>query len=97
MKVKAFILIETMRGKSCEVNNILKHLDGVHSTELVTPPYDIIAIAESEIMSDIDNIVKQKIQPIDGITRTVICTASPSGQWSLGVGNGYSIPGLIQR
>ncbi len=76
MTIKAFILIETERGRCREVNNVLRKIDGVHLSEAVTPPYDIIAIAESERRGDIDQIVEQKIPLIDGVTRAVVCTAS---------------------
>ncbi|MBA7556436.1 hypothetical protein ES705_49144 [subsurface metagenome] len=69
--MKAFILIETTAGKAKakEVITVLKQLDEVKSVDIVTSPYDVIAILEAENMT---NIVA-KIKAIPGISRTVVC------------------------
>jgi len=68
--MKAFILIETAAGKIKEVTTALKQLDEVKSVDAVTGPYDVIAILETENMT---NIVTAKIKAIAGISRTVVC------------------------
>lgn len=73
MVAKAFVLIETAMGKSKEVTDALKKLEHLASADTVTGPYDVIAIAEGETLSDLGDLVTGKIQPIDGITRTVTC------------------------
>ena len=79
MGAKAFILIETVRGRSMEVDSALKHLGGVRSANPVTPPYDIIVVAEGETLSEIESMVNLRIQSIAGVTRTVTCpTIAPS-------------------
>ena len=75
MKVKAFVLIETAPGKSNAVTAALKQLEGVKSADLVTGPYDVIAIVEGETLNDVGGLVTGKIHSIEGITRTVICLA----------------------
>ena len=75
MPAKAFVLIETVVGKTKEVVDKLRQLDGVKSVDPVTGPYDIIAIIESESMNDIGDLVTEKIPPIGGISRTVTCLA----------------------
>ena len=73
MTTKAFVLIETTIGKSKEVTDALKKLEHVLSADTITGPYDVIAIAERDTLSDLGELVTAKIQPIDGINRTVTC------------------------
>ena len=75
MAAKAFVLIETMVGRSREVTATLRQLKGIKSVDTVTGPYDIIAIIEEETLNDIGDLVTGKIHPIAGISRTVTCLA----------------------
>lgn len=75
MTTKAYLLIETRVGESKEVLNKIVQLDGVKSADPVTGPYDIIAIAEREDLSDIASLVTEGIGSIDGISRKVTCVA----------------------
>jgi len=72
---KAFVLIETAVGRNKEVVTALKQLKGVKSVDIVTGPYDVIAIIEGENLNDIGDLVTGKIHPISGISRTVTCLA----------------------
>jgi len=72
---KAFILIETVVGKNKEVVTTLKKLAGVTTVDIVTGPYDVIAIVEEETLNDVGDLVTAKIHPIAGISRTVTCLA----------------------
>jgi len=74
---KTFLLIETVVGRTKEVTTALKQLQGVKSVDGVTGPYDIIAIIEPETLNDIGDLVTGKIHSIAGISRTVVCVASP--------------------
>ena len=75
MAAKAFVLIETAVGRNKEVATALKQLAGVKSVDVVTGPYDIIAIIEGTSLNDIGDLVTGKIHPIAGISRTVTCLA----------------------
>ena len=75
MTAKAFVLIETSVGKSKEVVNTIRQLKGVTSVDILTGPYDVIAIIEGNNLDDIGNLVTAKIHPIPGISRTVTCLA----------------------
>ena len=75
MAAKAFVLIETMVGRSREVATALKRLEGVKSVDTVTGPYDVIAVVEAKTLNDIGDIVTGKIHPTGGISRTVTCLA----------------------
>jgi len=72
---KAFVLIETVVGRNKEVVTTLKKLEGVTTVDIVTGPYDVIAIVEGETLNDIGDIVTAKIHPVAGIARTVTCLA----------------------
>ena len=72
---KAFILIETVVGRTKEVVAGLNDLQGIKSVDTVTGPYDVIAIIEAETLNEIGDIVTQQIHPIAGISRTVTCLA----------------------
>ena len=78
MSAKAFVLIETVVGKNKDVVSALRQLPGVKSVDVVTGPYDIIAIVEGETLNDIGEVVTSKIHPIGGISRTVTCLALSS-------------------
>ncbi len=75
MAAKAYVLIETAVGRNKEVVTALEQLKGVKSVDIVTGPYDIIAIMEGESLNDIGDLVTEKIHPITGISRTVTCLA----------------------
>jgi DNA-binding Lrp family transcriptional regulator len=72
---KAFILIETVVGRTKEVVSGLNSLEGVKSVDTVTGPYDVIAIIEADSLNEIGDLVTQKIHPVVGISRTVTCLA----------------------
>jgi DNA-binding Lrp family transcriptional regulator len=75
LMAKAFVLIETAVGRNKEVVASLRQLKGVKSVDIVTGPYDIIAIIEGENLNDVGDLVAEKIHPIAGIARTVTCLA----------------------
>jgi DNA-binding Lrp family transcriptional regulator len=73
MTTKAFVLIETAVGRNREVTAALKKLKGVTSADLVTGPYDVIAVVEALSLSEVGDVVTARIHPIPGISRTVTC------------------------
>ena len=75
MATKAFILIETAVGKSRDVVHTLRGLDGIMSVDVVTGPYDIIAVLEAPDLNSIGSLVTSRIHTIGGIQRTVTCLA----------------------
>ncbi|UCG55492.1 MAG: Lrp/AsnC ligand binding domain-containing protein [Dehalococcoidia bacterium] len=72
---KAFVLIETAVGKTTEVVSILNKIDSLTSVDIVTGPYDIIAVIEAEDLNRIGEVITGKIHAIKGIARTVTCLA----------------------
>ena len=75
MAAKAFILIETVVGRTKQVASTLQQLKGVKSADCVTGPYDVIAVVEGENLNEIGLLITNKIHPVVGISRTVACLA----------------------
>jgi len=75
MAAKAFILITTTGGRTKEVVDGVRLLEGVKSVDSVTGPYDVIAVVEAEDLDDIGDLVTGKIYPLAGISRRVTCQA----------------------
>ena len=75
MPTKAYILIETSVGKTREVATALRAVKGVQSADVVTGPYDIIAIVEGQDLGFIGDMVTGEVHVIGGITRSVTCLA----------------------
>jgi len=73
MTARAFVLIETVVGKTKEVVDSLRQIKGIKSVDTVTGPYDIIVIVEAEALNDIGDLVTGKIHPVSGVSRTVTC------------------------
>ena len=73
MSTKAYILIETAVGKSRDVANTLRSLDGIESVDAVTGPYDIIAVVVAPDLNSVGDMVTSRIHIINGIVRTVTC------------------------
>ncbi|MBA7659094.1 hypothetical protein ES703_67058 [subsurface metagenome] len=77
MAAKAFVLIETVVGKSNLVVAAIRQLgeERVKWVSTVTGPYDVIAVIERETMQEIGELVTGKINSIAGISRVVRCLA----------------------
>ncbi len=75
MASKAFILIETAVGKTRDVVEALHKLEGAKTVDVVTGPYDIIAVVEAADLGSIGDLVTGKVHTISGIQRTVTCLA----------------------
>ena len=73
MAAKAFVLIETNVGKTGDVVAKIRRLEGVRSVDIVTGPYDVIAVVEAKSLNDIGVLITEKIHNIAGISRTVTC------------------------
>ena len=75
MATKAFILIETAVGKTRDVANTLKDLGGMQSVDVVTGPYDVIAVIDAPDINTMGNLVTEKLHTISGVVRTVTCVS----------------------
>lgn len=75
MTIKAYVLIEVGIGKSKEVVQALQKIREVKSADVVTGPYDVIAMIETIEMNAIGDLITKQIHLISGIHRTVTCIA----------------------
>jgi DNA-binding Lrp family transcriptional regulator len=75
MAVKAYVLVETRVGKTKEVVNAIRRMEGVLSADAVTGPYDAIATVEGENLTAVGHLITEKFDSITGVTRTVTCVA----------------------
>ena len=76
---KAFVLIEAEVGKTKGIVAALKSVDGVSSVDVVTGPYDVIAVIEAKDLATVGDTVTGSVHTIEGIARTVTCLAVGSG------------------
>jgi DNA-binding Lrp family transcriptional regulator len=75
MATKAYLLVETAVGKTRDVANTLRGLGGIETVDVVTGPYDIIAVIAGDDMTVLGNLVTEKIHTVSGVVRTVTCVA----------------------
>lgn len=71
--LQAYILIQTEIGKSASVAAEIAAMEGVTSASTVSGPYDVIAVTRAANVDDLGRLVVEKIQPVEGIVRTLTC------------------------
>ncbi len=74
MAAQAYVLIQTDVGRSAQVAEEVGVIEGVIAAHNVTGNYDVIVLAEADSMDDLGRLVVNKIQLINGITRTTTCS-----------------------
>jgi DNA-binding Lrp family transcriptional regulator len=72
---KAYLLVETAVGKTRDVATALRSLQGIDSADVVTGPYDIIAIINQPDMAGVGNLITERVHTVPGVVRTVTCVA----------------------
>lgn len=75
MATKAYLLVETAVGKTRDVAGKLREMEGIDTVDVVTGPYDIIAVVAGEDMTVVGNLVTEKIHTVPGVVRTVTCVS----------------------
>lgn len=75
---RAYVLIETVGGKSKEVVDALRRVSGIAVADVVTGPYDVIAVAQGNDANSIGRLVLNEVRGIPGITKTMTCLAVES-------------------
>jgi hypothetical protein len=87
MADKAYVLIETVMGRSREVTLELQKCEWVESIERVAGPYDIVAIARWQMTGEAEQAICDELSAVAGVIRVVVCTisagAKPAGPVSL--------------
>lgn len=80
MTAKAYLLVETSAGKTREVAETLRGMEGVESLDVVTGPYDIVALIGGPDMSVVGDLITGKVHAVEGVVRTVTCVAVTNGK-----------------
>ena len=75
MATKAYLLVETAVGKTRDVASTLRELNGIETVDVVTGPYDIIAVISGDDRAVVGNLVTEGIHTVTGVVRTVTCVA----------------------
>ncbi len=78
MKTRAYILIETSVGSTSQVADALRKIDQMIAVDMVTGPFDIIAVVEANNLVDIGGIVSTKMHQVGGIVKTITSLAVSS-------------------
>lgn len=73
MAARAYILIETAVGKTHGVADALKAMPAMKTVDTVTGPFDIIAVAETDDLSGIGDLITNGMHSVQGIVKTVTC------------------------
>ena len=82
MPKRAFVLINVVSGKTkdlsvsmakSDVLPAIGKIDGVILAQVVTGPYEIIAMVEADGLTEIGDIVTTKIARLPGIDRWTVC------------------------
>ncbi len=71
--MQAYILINTNIGVVDTALAEIKKIEEVKDAYSITGPYDIIAFVESENLSSLGSAVVQKVQKVEGISKTLTC------------------------
>ena len=71
----AYLLVETAVGKTRDVASALGGLEDVGSVDVVTGPYDIIAVINAADMTGVGTLITEKVHSVPGVVRTVTCVA----------------------
>ena len=75
MAIKAYLLIEAEVGKTKRVVEAIRKLEGVVSVDVVTGPYDALAVIQGETPDDVRELIVAKMARVAGISRIVSCLA----------------------
>ena len=75
--VCAYVLIQTALGKALKVAEEVSKINGVKNAAPVTGAYDVVAVIEVEKVSDIADLIVNKIHCVEGVrnTQTLICVS----------------------
>ena len=73
MTIRAYILIETAAGAAREVVASLSRIPSVGEVALITGPYEIVAMAETENLMAMGDLVAGRIHAVRGVVCTQTC------------------------
>ncbi len=79
MAARANVMIETGLGQSRAIFEALRSIPDVTSVDVVTGPYDIIAVLSAQDQDSLGRLLHDRIQVIEGIERTLTCVVFGAG------------------
>ena len=74
--MNAYVLITTDSGGVMDVLTAIRAIEGVKTAQATIGPYDIIAFVEFADPASLTSLIVNKIQKIEGISRTLTCITS---------------------
>jgi DNA-binding Lrp family transcriptional regulator len=72
---RGYVLINTEVGKASEVVEHLRHIPGVMLVNVVTGPYDIVAVLEGADTTALGKLVLNQLHGTPGLTNTTTLIA----------------------
>ena len=72
MAINAYILMNVEPAKNRAVFEQLKNIPGAVVDDLLGP-YDMVVNLEAATLEDLPDVLRNKIRPIRGITKSVTC------------------------
>ncbi|MSQ40407.1 MAG: Lrp/AsnC family transcriptional regulator [Dehalococcoidia bacterium] len=75
MPTRAYVLVETAVGKTREVLQAVKKIQGIETVDAVTGPFDLIITVQASDLNAVGDLVTSRIHTIGGIVRTTTCLA----------------------
>ena len=76
MGTRAYILIETQVGRARGVADSLRSFDKVQKVDVITGPFDVIALIEAPDMAAVADLVTGQVQGLKGVIRTITCVTA---------------------
>ena len=76
MAIRAYVLIEAEVGTMERVGSWLANLPAVETCDLVTGPYDVIAVVTAADMASVGELITVGIHQIHGVVRTTTCLST---------------------
>jgi hypothetical protein len=71
--LNGYVLIQTEVGMASGVGEALLGVDGIKAVDLVTGPYDVIAMTQATDFQELGALMN-RIQAVDGVARTLTCS-----------------------
>ncbi len=68
--VEAYVLISTEPARTAQIKSEILRIEGVKRADIVTGPADIVVLLEADNMSELRDMVSERIRGIEGILKT---------------------------
>ncbi|NPA84550.1 MAG: Lrp/AsnC family transcriptional regulator [Crenarchaeota archaeon] len=72
---RVYLLIKTESGMENKVYEELKKLDYIKAVDIVTGPFDVVAVFEADSLGKIEDYILNKVRKTEGIRETTTLIA----------------------